>query len=178
MAASVSQFVAEDEINQTLESKDLARKDRHAWLQAIAPVQHDRVSLSDHAKLRSIERKIAMEAIQMVVDNAEFEPQYDDDYCALKGWLGTFAGITVVLNPTKDIVLTVWAESAYGIDIQKKTVTKDMVVAHRNALRVLENKTKWTSHTVAVVDQSGSMRKIDTEKQVMRSDMVLSLIHI
>ena len=43
---------------------------------------------------------------------------------------------------------------------------------HTDAVRALQDKSMWTSHTVIVVDQSGSMRKTDVEGGATRSDAV------
>ena len=69
--------------------------------------------------------------------------------------------------------ITSWLEPAYGIGIKKVPITPEMMKEHQNACEVIaKDPTKWTSHTVAVVDQSGSMRKNDTEDAATRSDVV------
>jgi hypothetical protein len=70
------------------------------------------------------------------------------------------------------MVLTVWPKPGYGIDLDKVQITEDMLAEHERALRKLRDKATWTSHTVAVVDPSGSMRKVDIGNHVKRSDLV------
>ena len=48
-----------------------------------------------------------------------------------------------------------------------------MIQKHKLDCRsLLRDKRRWTSHTVAVIDQSGSMRAADIDKSVTRSDLV------
>lgn len=42
----------------------------------------------------------------------------------------------------------------------------------QNLMRISRDASSWTSHTVAVVDQSGSMRNTDLEDGATRSDAV------
>ena len=47
-----------------------------------------------------------------------------------------------------------------------------MMMDHRAAGNALSDKSKWNSHTVAVVDQSGSMRRDDAAGGATRADVV------
>jgi hypothetical protein len=71
--------------------------------------------------------------------------------------------------------ITSYAQPGSGIDIQKVKVTAKMNESyekHEAANRILISNAAWTSHTVIVVDQSGSMRKADVEGGASRSDAV------
>jgi hypothetical protein len=74
------------------------------------------------------------------------------------------------LTCTKEI--TCWVQPGAGLDIQKKKIDTLIVNKHTNSLRMLADHSNWTSHTVFVVDQSGSMRKTDIEGGCTRSDAV------
>ena len=60
-----------------------------------------------------------------------------------------------------------------GLDVPLKRITRHMRAAHDEAVsRIRADQGTWTSHTVVVVDQSGSMRKTDIGEDVSRSDAV------
>lgn len=60
-----------------------------------------------------------------------------------------------------------------GLDMAKRRITQAQMTAHVAACkRIKEDTAKWTSHTVIVVDQSGSMRRTDVEGGATRSDAV------
>jgi hypothetical protein len=122
--------------------------------------------LSGHANQRSVERFISFREIEAAVSYGTKEPAEDG------GWKFTFAGVVVIVDASLKFVLTVWPEPGYGIDLHKVKTTPEMWAEHKRAVHKLRDKATWTSHTVAVVDQSGSMRKIDIDKHVTRSDLV------
>ena len=62
--------------------------------------------------------------------------------------------------------------SSRGLNVEKVTITKEMKDEHDQAVKDSVHHDKWNSHAVAVVDQSGSMRKTDAENGVTRSDLV------
>lgn len=62
--------------------------------------------------------------------------------------------------------------SSRGLNVEKVTITKEMKDEHEQAVQDSVHHDKWNSHAVAVVDQSGSMRKTDAENGVTRSDLV------
>ncbi|KAL7526158.1 hypothetical protein ACHAXR_001350, partial [Thalassiosira sp. AJA248-18] len=59
-----------------------------------------------------------------------------------------------------------------GLNVEKVPISKEMEDEHLRASKDSTNHELWNSHTVAVVDQSGSMRKTDAENGVTRSDLV------
>jgi hypothetical protein len=122
--------------------------------------------LSGHANQRSVERFISLGEIDAAVSYGTKEPAEGG------GWKFTFAGVVVIVDDSLTFVLTVWPEPGYGIDLHKVRITPEMWAEHTRAVRKLRDKATWTSHKVAVVDQSGSMRNIDIDKHVTRSDLV------
>jgi len=68
--------------------------------------------------------------------------------------------------------VTSWAHACWGLNVDKVPITSETLNDHHQAVRNSVNHEMWNSHTVAVVDQSGSMRKIDAENGVTRSDLV------
>lgn len=68
--------------------------------------------------------------------------------------------------------ITSWAVPGAGLDVQMKDITREMRSEHLQAQRRNRIISNWTSHTVVVVDQSGSMRKTDVQGGATRSDAV------
>lgn len=122
--------------------------------------------LSAHAISRKEQRRLSCSEIESALSHGTRQPI--DDGC----WEYKFGGIIAIVDPTDSIVLTVYPESGYGIDIDKVVITEETEDQHRRSCRFLREKEKWTSHTVAVIDQSGSMRKMDIDEGVTRSDLV------
>ena len=88
-------------------------------------------------------------------------------------WKYTFADIVYITDTTSHIEITSWPVPGVGIDVEEHFISKDMKIEHENACKVLaEDMSSWTSHTVIVVDQSGSMRKTDVADGATRSDAV------
>ena len=87
-------------------------------------------------------------------------------------WMYTFADIVYLTDSTSTREITSWPVQCCGIDVEKKVVTPQMQNEHYHSLATIRNKSAWRSHTVAVVDQSGSMRKADASEDATRSDVV------
>eukprot|EP01052_Picozoa_sp_SAG31_P053046 SAG31_NODE_13401_length_872_cov_0.855110_1_plen_166_part_01 len=98
-------------------------------------------------------------------------------------WKYTYEGIVYITDDTSREEITSWRLDAYPevllevypepIAIDRVTITMPMQAAHRLAVRnIATNPAGWTSHTVLVVDQSGSMRKHDMADCASRSDAV------
>ena len=81
-------------------------------------------------------------------------------------------GISVVTNGSCTEEVTSWAHHCWGLNIEKVVITKEMEDEHNQAVKDSLHHDMWNSHAVAVVDQSGSMRKTDAENGVKRSDLV------
>lgn len=78
----------------------------------------------------------------------------------------------MIVDEDRTVVLIVYPEPGYGIHVEPKNIIDEMMDTHRRDKRRLRNKASWTSHTVAIVDQSGSMRAIDIDKNLYGSDLV------
>jgi hypothetical protein len=126
----------------------------------------DEIICTAHAQQRRIERNLAMEDPPAVVRHGRKETADNGR------WMYTFANVTVITDKKSTHILSCWANTGCGIDVDKVPITPGMELEHERAIKRLKNKSNWTSHTVAVVDQSGSMRNIDITKEVMRSDLV------
>lgn len=124
---------------------------------------------SVHGRQRRMERDIAKEdlqaAVQFGVKEPTFGPRGD------KRWKYTFADVVFITDETSTKEITSWVLPACGVDLEKVPVTVDMIRKHHLAVRSLADKSTWTSHSVVVIDQSGSMRKTDATGGVTRSDL-------
>lgn len=126
---------------------------------------------SVHGRQRRLERDLTKRDLRLARNYGEKETVYNDR--GHKGYKFTFADIVYLTDETTDREITSWPVQACGIDVQKRVITKTMEAEHDKAKRMLaRDKTKWTSHTVVVVDQSGSMRKNDASEGSTRSDIV------
>ena len=77
------------------------------------------------------------------------------------------------------LLLTLQPPYREGLDIAKRDITRKIRSDHDLACeRLAEDSSNWTSHTVIVVDQSGSMRKTDVDGGATRSDAVWVTIAI
>ncbi|CAB9528800.1 myosin heavy chain kinase [Seminavis robusta] len=123
--------------------------------------------LSKHAVARAGQRFVSFAEIRSALECGTKS-------AADKGaWEYRFAGVIAVVDSTETIVLTVYPEPGFGIDLDKVPISREMQLQHdKDCSRLVGDKKSWTSHTVAVIDQSGSMRAPDIDKNVTRSDLV------
>ena len=126
---------------------------------------------SAHGRQRRSERLISKSDLQAAVKYGEKEASYENNSGELR-WKYTFRGIVYITDETSRREITSWPIPAFGFDVPLVEITEKMRRDHRAAVRALGNKASWTSHTVAVVDQSGSMRNTDVEGGATRSDAV------
>jgi hypothetical protein len=88
-------------------------------------------------------------------------------------WKYTFADVVFITDETCTREVTCWAVPGAGLDVEKCKISEAMQSAHRIASsRIAVSSASWTSHTVIIVDQSGSMRKTDVQGGATRSDAV------
>lgn len=127
---------------------------------------------SAHGRQRRSERDIAKRDLQAAVRYGEKTPSHPCPRTGNQRWIFTFADIVYVTDETCSREITSWPALACGIDIEKVDVTDAMQAEHRKAIASLSHTANWTSHTVVVVDQSGSMRNPDVEGHNMRCDVV------
>ena len=125
---------------------------------------------SDHGRMRRAERLIAKRDLQAAKKNAVPEESFNQ-----RGELRlkyTFADVVYITDATGTREITSWAVPGAGLDVQMKAITQTMKNEHAANVRRSLVVSNWTSHTVVVVDQSGSMRKTDVSGGATRSDAV------
>jgi len=120
--------------------------------------------LTEHAIARSEQRFISFAEIESTLGHG---PKRAADSGA---WEHKFAGVIVIVDSTESTVLAVCPEPGYGVDLDKVGISVEMMKKHRRDCLALQDRRRWTSHAVAVIDQSGSMRAADIDKNVTRSD--------
>ena len=120
--------------------------------------------LTEHAIARSEQRFISFAEIESTLGHG---PKRAADNGA---WGYEFAGVIVIVDSTESTVLAVCPEPGYGVDLDKVGISVEMMKKHRRDCLALQDRRRWTSHAVAVIDQSGSMRAADIDKNVTRSD--------
>ena len=125
---------------------------------------------SAHGRGRRLERNIAKRDLQAAIKYGIKEKS------TLAGtttrWMYTFAGIVYLTDKDSKREITSWPEKCFGMDLEKVNITSQMLKQHKKAAKAISNKSRWHSHTVAVVDQSGSMRHDDASEGATRSDVV------
>lgn len=126
---------------------------------------------SDHGRMRRAQRLIDKHDLQSALRYGTREPNYNQrgELC----WKYTYRDIVYITDQTCRREITSWAIPGAGLDVEKRQISAKMQSMHKEAARrILYDKSSWTSHTVVVVDQSGSMRKTDVEGGATRSDAV------
>jgi len=132
--------------------------------------------ITPHGLARREERQLTMRELWVAVECGKREPADRRVKDGARRWKYTFAGVVVITDFHATTIITSWNLSGYGIDIPKACISATMMRKHRLAVQRLEDKSTWTSHTVVVVDQSGSMRTTDADKGITRSDLVWSTL--
>ena len=127
-----------------------------------------------HGRQRREERGISKAAFNAAVKYGEKSPVNIDTRTGEQRWLFNYkaGGISVITNQNCTEEVTSWAHHCWGLNVEKVAITKEMEDEHRQAVKDSVHHDTWNSHAVAVVDQSGSMRKTDAENGVTRSDLV------
>ena len=118
-----------------------------------------------------MERNIAKRDLQAAIKYGKKEVSSSPRTGALQ-WKYTFAGTVYITDRTSTREITSWPEPCFCMDLEKVTITSEMMREHKEAVKSLSDESKWNSHTVAVVDQSGSMRKADAAEGATRADVV------
>ena len=125
---------------------------------------------SAHGRKRREERDITKRDLKAAVKYGKKEP-------ATMGrgtdrWKYTFAGVVYITDSESKVEITSWPEDVCGFDVPLIRITDAMAAEHDTAVADLRNQGSWTSHTVIVVDQSGSMRRADVEGEATRAEAV------
>lgn len=124
----------------------------------------------EHSRQRRAERLVSKRDLQAAL-------KYGSRVASLNqrgelAWKCTFADVVFIVDRTLTKEITCWAKPGAGLDVEKQHITSEMERAHKAARTRLQSRCSWTSHTVVVVDQSGSMRKTDLAGGATRSDAV------
>ena len=126
---------------------------------------------STHGRMRRAQRLIDKRDLQAALKYGECEETFSER--GERRLKYTFADIVYITDETSTHEITCWAKPGAGLDVEKHPISKKAELAHKEACeRILMDTSSWTSHTVIVVDQSGSMRKADVAGGATRSDAV------
>ena len=125
---------------------------------------------NDHSRMRRAERLIAKRDFQAALKYGAAVPSYNPrgELC----WRYTFKDMVFIVDKFRTREITCWAKPGSGLDVAKRRITESMALLHQDSCKRLKNACNWTSHTIVVVDQSGSMRKTDVTGGATRSDAV------
>ena len=111
-----------------------------------------------HGRQRRSEREISVRDLQAAVKYGVKEKGFPNK----KGeprWKYTFGDVTYITDVTSTLEITSWA---LELPLTAVSVADKCMIRHREACsRILEDPGLITSHTVLVVDMSGSMNKSD-----------------
>ena len=126
---------------------------------------------TEHTRQRRAERLIQKRDCQAALKYGTRVPSYNPrgELC----WKYTYADIVYIVSGDLSREVTCWAVPGAGLDVPKREISQADKCAHDAACaKILMDAASWTSHTVIVVDQSGSMRKTDVDGGASRSDAV------
>jgi hypothetical protein len=138
----------------------------------------DRTSLitilsSAHGRQRRRERHIAMHDLQAAVKYGKKEMAKSHPKTGELRWKYTFADVVFITDEASRREITSWPLPGCGLYVPQVALNPRLVSDHeRDYARIRADPSHWTSHTVIVVDQSGSMRKMDANDGSTRSDAV------
>ena len=110
-----------------------------------------------HGRQRRSERDLTKRDLQAAVKYGKKERGYADRHGRPR-WMFTFADIVYITDSTCTVEITSYP---LPIHVAAAPITREMCKIHAAALLAVEIPRTWTSHTVLVVDQSGSMKKPD-----------------
>ena len=127
---------------------------------------------SAHGRKRRSKRLSNIRDLQAAVKYGKKEVAWETNKGVVIRWKHTFKGVVFITDDTSTREITTWPEPGFGYDVPLVDITQTMERHHRAAKRALHDNSTWTSHTVVVVDQSGSMRNTDMEGGATRSDGV------
>ena len=128
---------------------------------------------SIHGRERRAQRAIAKCDLQAAIKHGSKEVQINQRpgrHCGQVRYKYTFADVVYITDSTSRLEITSWAEP---IPLDAVGISPRAVSQHKAAkARIEQDPPLITSHSVLVVDQSGSMRKSDVEAHRSRSDAV------
>jgi hypothetical protein len=123
-----------------------------------------------HGRQRRAERAITKKDLQSAIKYGTKEPGWPDPRTKEPRWKYTFRNIVYITDHTSTKEVTSYPEA---VEVHKKTVSAAMRAQHAAASALIRSSPEsWTSHTVLVIDQSGSMRTSDMADCKNRADAV------
>ena len=147
------------------------KKGRVVEVEEISSTSLVTVLSSAHGRQRRRERDIAKSELRAAVKYGVREAQ-TNPRTGERRWKYTYAGVVYITDSESRREITSWPEPCFGFDVPLVRITDDMTAQHDASVAALRNLGAWTSHTVIVVDESGSMRSTDVEDGATRSDAV------
>lgn len=127
-----------------------------------------------HGRQRRAERDIDVRDLKAAVKYGVKHPAERDPRTGQRRWRYTYADVVYITDSTSKREITSWV-SPIGVPSAKLTLRE--IGEHERAKERLEDDPSLcTSHTVIVVDQSGSMRKTDVADFYDRSRAVFGML--
>ena len=129
---------------------------------------------SVHGERRRAERAIDRRDLQAAVRHGRKQAAKRDPRTGAQRWKYTYADIIYITDETSTQEITSWVAP---IGIPLANLTLNQIGEHETAKeRLKKDPTLCTSHTVIVVDQSGSMRETDVADFYNRSQAVFGML--
>lgn len=127
-----------------------------------------------HGTRRRIQRGIDRRDLQAAVKYGRKQRAKNDPYTRATRWRYTYADVVYITDKTSTQEITSWVEP---VAIPSAHITLKQIGEHEAAKeRLKNNPSLCTSHTVIVVDQSGSMRGTDVADFYNRSQAVFGML--
>eukprot|EP00752_Nemacystus_decipiens_P007214 g6457.t1 len=127
-----------------------------------------------HGERRRDERGIDRRDLKAAIKHGKKQPAKRDPRTGAKRWRYSYADIIYITDETSTQEITSWVAP---ISIPLAKLTLKQIGEHQAAKERLKNDpTLCTSHTVIVVDQSGSMRETDVADFYNRSQAVFGML--
>ena len=120
-----------------------------------------------HCRQREQERQIFKQDLQAAVKYGTCEESHHPTHSKLR-YKFVYDGIVYITEADKTTSVTCWAENQLPLEAAPLSTSELKQIAEKKR-RVHQGLTKCTSHTVLVVDQSGSMKKADVAGHRTRS---------
>jgi hypothetical protein len=112
-----------------------------------------------HGKSRRYLREIDKIDLQAAVKHGLKEPGFPEKKSGLPRWKYTFGNIVYITDHTSRVEVTSYKEA---VSIQPAPISQAMIDRHMEVKQILQDEPQLcTSHTIVVLDQSGSMNTAD-----------------
>jgi hypothetical protein len=112
-----------------------------------------------HGKSRRYLRDIDKIDLQAAVKYGLKQPGFPEKRTGLPRWKYTFGNIVYITDHTSRVEVTSYKEA---VSIQPAPISQAMIDRHKEVKQILQDEPQLcTSHTIVVLDQSGSMKTAD-----------------